>query len=285
MRLHDYDTKTRARAVVSSTARITPKTTDEVREIVFEVEDESFAPVAGQCVGLLAPGDAELGQEHHFRLYTVADVPARLGDGTRRIALCVRRCDFIDDFSGERYRGRASNFLCDLKPGDAATLTGPYGLAFEVPSEPEANLIMIGMGTGIAPFRAFVKHLHEPATRFAGRIILLHGAHTGLDLLYRNDERDDFKLYYDRATFEAITALAASPEWSDTIDWSAAIRGRAEDIWKLLLQPFTYVYLAGLARIAAELDEVFAEIAGSEDRWLRRKAELLAGGRWVELLY
>ena len=55
--------------------------------------------------------------------------------------------------------------------------------------------------------------------------------------------------------------------------------------WRLLLQPNTYVYVAGLEELRGELDGAFAKIAGSEQKWLRRKAELSAGGRWVELLY
>ena len=34
-----------------------------------------------------------------------------------------------------------------------------------------------------------------------------------------------------------------------------------------------------------KLDAVFTEVAGSQDKWERRKAELVAGRRWVELLY
>jgi hypothetical protein len=30
---------------------------------------------------------------------------------------------------------------------------------------------------------------------------------------------------------------------------------------------------------------VFGELAGTKEKWQRRKAELMAGGRWVELLY
>jgi ferredoxin--NADP+ reductase len=285
MRLQDYDTSTRTKAKVRSSERITPNTTDEVREIVFEVADPAFAPIAGQCVGLLAPGAEGFGQKHHFRLYTVADLPEPVRGGGRRITLCVRRCAYIDEYSGERYDGIASNYLCDLRVGDTVTFTGPYGLAFEVPPEKDANLILIGMGTGIAPFRAFVRHLHENVADFGGRIVLFHGAHTGLDLLYRNDAKNDFALYYDRGTFEAITALAAQPEWSEDIDWASAMHQRGEDIWNMLLQPHTYVYVAGLEKIRDELDKVFAEIAGSESKWVRRKAELEAGGRWVELLY
>ena len=45
------------------------------------------------------------------------------------------------------------------------------------------------------------------------------------------------------------------------------------------------VYLAGLEEIRDQLDGVFARMAGSEEKWALRKAELEAGKRWVELLY
>jgi hypothetical protein len=43
--------------------------------------------------------------------------------------------------------------------------------------------------------------------------------------------------------------------------------------------------LSDLAGIPLELLISFAGIAGSKEKWARRKAELSAGGRWVELLY
>lgn len=286
MRLQDYDISTQVSAAVRKTERITPESTDEVRELVLDVADPDFRPLPGQTVGVLAPGEPEFGEDHHFRLYTVADRSQAIGDGKgSRIVLCVRRCNYIDEYSGERYEGRASNYLCDLKPSDRTTLTGPYGFAFEVPSDNDATLILIGMGTGIAPFRAFVRHLHEDVADFRGKIILLHGGQTGMDLLYHNDERDDFRLYYDHPTFEAITALSANPVWEPDIDWQTPIEKRADEIWQLLQQPNTYVYLAGLEKIRDQLNEVFSGVAGTESRWARRHAELVAGGRWVELLY
>ena len=53
----------------------------------------------------------------------------------------------------------------------------------------------------------------------------------------------------------------------------------------MLGAPKTYVYVAGLEEVRDVLDGVFATLAGSADKWARRKAELIAGGRWVELLY
>jgi ferredoxin--NADP+ reductase len=257
---------------------------DEVREIILDIEDPTFRVEVGQNIGVLAPGQKEFGQEHHFRLYTIADLPEETPEGHFRIFLCVKRCFYVDEYSGERYPGVASNYLCDLQEGDTITITGPYGQAFEVPPEPDAFLILIGAGTGIAPFRAFVKYLKNKVN-FQGRILLFHGGRTGLDLLYRNDIRDDFTQYFDQETFEAVSALSDRPHWSDEIDWDQAIESRGEELWQALSDAKTYVYISGLEKIRDELDTIFAKVAGSVERWQRRKAELTAGHRWVELLY
>ena len=285
MRLQDYDTTTRLRAAVVSSLRITPDTTDEVRELLLELDDADFVAEPGQSIGVLAPGQREFGQEHHFRLYSIADVLERTPEGQVRLRICVRRCTYVDAFSGEEYRGTASHFLCDLQPGEAVTITGPYGLAFAVPHELDANLILVGAGTGIAPFRAFIKNLYQNVAEFSGRVLLLHGGRTGMDLLYMNDRADDFALYYDQPTFEAIAALSPRPHWTKVIDWRTALEPRRDELARMLAEDKTYVYIAGLEWILDELDQEFAESFGSEEAWSRRKAELGAGLRWVQLVY
>lgn len=284
MRLQDYDTSERFPATLVKTERITSAATDEVRELELDIGRAGFSAHAGQSVGVLAPGRKEFGQAHHFRLYTIADLPQR-HDGKTRIKLCVKRCSYIDDYSGEQYRGVASNWLCDLRAGAEITLTGPYGSAFEIPPEPDATLLLIGAGTGIAPFRAFAKRLFHEAKDFRGKILLFHGARSGLDLIYRNSEKDDFAQYYDRGTFEAIQALSSRPHWTDEIDWGKALGQRSAQLAALLDDARTYVYVAGLETIKDRLDKTLAKIVGSDARWQRRKAELVAGKRWVELLY
>jgi ferredoxin--NADP+ reductase len=284
--LEDYDTQDRFEAIVVSSERITPEASDiEVRELTLDLEKPDFELELGQSVGVLAPGAKEFGQKHHFRLYSVADLPQPGARGLPRIRIVVRRASYVDKYSGEEYPGVASNYLCDRVAGDRITMSGPYGLAFEVPEEMDANLILIGTGTGIAPFRAFVKHLYKNVPEWRGTVTLFYGARTGLELLYMNDERDDFAQYYDRETFQAFKALSPRPAWAAPIDWEAALGQRGEELWKLLGQPHTYVYVAGLEKLRNELDDAFTQIAGSEEKWSRRKAELVAGGRWVELLY
>ncbi len=292
--LQQYDVETRHPATVVSSERITPPDADaEVRELVLEVdrgvppdgdEGDAYSVDLGQSVGVLAPVSADFGTEHHLRLYSVADLPGRGPSGKPRITLCVRRCFYVDEYSGEEYPGIASNYLCDLKAGDELTLTGPYGLAFEVP-DVDAYLILIGTGTGIAPFRALLKHIYHEVKGWRGRIRLFYGAKSGLDLLYMNEEKNDLTQYYDQETFEAFQALSPRPHWGDPIAWEDVITQRGQEVWSMLGDPKTRVYVAGLEQMRPELDKVFAGVAGSEKKWQSRKAELMAGGRWVELLY
>jgi ferredoxin--NADP+ reductase len=284
--LSDYQSEPRLRATVVASERITPEASpEEVRDLVLEVDAESFPARVGQSIGVLAPPARAFGEEEHFRLYSVADLPEPGPSGKPRLAICVRRCSYVDEYSGEEYRGVASNYLCDRRPGDAIEISGPFGLAFEVPEDRDANLILIGSGTGIAPFRAFVKHIYRDVPDWRGHIWLFYGARSGLEMLYMNDERDDLARYYDRETFEAFRALSPRPSWSDPIAWDRAIEERGAELWQKLGESRTYVYVAGLEPMLAELDRVFARIAGSEERWQRRKAELEAGRRWVELVY
>lgn len=284
MQLSQLDTKKRFSATVVSTERITPDSSaDEVRELVLEIDDASIRPEVGQSLGVLAPGQKEFGQDYHLRLYSVADLPETSKGGASRIKIAVRRCDYIDDYNGERYPGVASNYLCDRQAGDTLTLTGPYGLPFEVPREVDANLVLIATSTGIAPFRAFVRHLYEN-TAFEGRIMLYYGVHSGLEAVYLNDERNDFAQYYDKETFEAFQALSPRPHFGDDIAWESTIRQRGRELWELMKDSKTYVYVAGLETVRDELDRVFATLAETKEDWERRKAELVAGKRWVELL-
>lgn len=286
MNLDDYDKAERFAAKVLSSTRITADDADaEIRELVLEIDRADFDYKPGQSIGVIIPGPHEMGHEHHFRLYSIADTPSRSDDGKPRIAIAVRRCAYIDEFSGERYNGIASNYVCDRGAGDELEITGPYGYAFEVPEDKDANLILIGAGTGIAPFRAFIKHIYKDIGDWRGKVRLFYGAHTGLELVYMNEHRDDFTQYYDEDTFEAFKAVSPKPSWADPIAWDYCLEERSSEILAMLSDPKTYVYVAGLKDVREQLDKVFADMMESEERWQRRRAELVAGGRWTEVLY
>ncbi len=286
MRLQDYDTETRYQATLLESHRITAQqSTEEVRELTLELVDKDFHFAVGQNIGVLVPGPHEFGHELHFRLYTIADIPAADTAAHAQVKLCVKRCHYVDDYSGERYHGIASNYLCDLQPGQTITITGPYGLPFELPDNNNADLLMIGMGTGIAPFRAFIKHIYHNLGGWQGKVRLFYGAHTGLEMLYMNDQRSDFANYYDQDTFKAFQAVSPRPHWGEPAALEQTLAEHQQEIWQMINKGDTHVYIAGLESIREQLDQTFAEMAGSTGKWARKKAELEAGQRWVELVY
>jgi ferredoxin--NADP+ reductase len=286
MRLEDYPTEPRYPADLIASTRITPEESgEEVRELILEIDAPEFRFGIGQSIGVLVPESAQEGAPRHFRLYSIANTPGEAAAKKPRLKLCVKRCTYIDDYSGEEYPGVASNYLCDLKPGDRLTVTGPYGIPFGVPEEKDSDLLLIGLGTGIAPFRAFVTHIYRDIGAWSGKIRLFYGAKTGLEMLYMNDRRDDFAKYYDEATFEAFRALSPRPHWDEPAALDRMLEQRKKEVWEMVSNPKTHVYVAGLEAILGMLDKAFAEMAGSAEKWERRKAELVAGKRWVELIY
>lgn len=286
MRIEDYPTEPQFDATVLKSERITEELSDvEVRELVLEVDNHDFNFEVGQSIGVLVKGPEEFGGSIHHRLYTVADTPSLKTPGKPEITIVVRRCSYIDDYSGEEYIGVNSNYICDRKTGDRLKITGPFGLPFKIPKDKSTNLLLIGLGTGIAPFRALVKKIYQQEGGWKGKVMLLYGARSGLELLYMNSKRNDFTRYYDEDTFEAIKALSPRPNWVDPIAWDYAIEERAEEIWNMLADGRTHVYVAGLEPIRDTLDRLFANMCGSKDVWAKQKAELIEKGRWAELLY
>lgn len=284
--LSDFNISHTVEAEVTSSERITPADVAEVRSIMLKIDAPDFSCRQGQNVGVTVPGRSEFGQEKHFRLYTIANSPGESQEGPVEIELCVRRCFYLDEFSGEEEPGIASNYLCDMKPGDKVSISGPYGDVFDIPDDPETNLLMIGSGTGIAPFRAFVQHIYAKMPDWKGQVFLFYGARSGTENLYRNELKNDMDKYYDRETFQAFEGLSKRP-WMDRNDdgLSDLLKENADEIWELLQNPKTHLYLAGLERTREHFDEVMLSVAGSTARWNWMVEEMKEQNRWSELLY
>ena len=91
---------------------------------------------------------------------------------------------------GRERRGVSSTFLADRADGAPVPVFVQRSAAFKPPADPEAGMIMVGPGTGVAPFRAFLQD--RAATGARGRNWLFFGdQHAASDFYYR-DELEGF---------------------------------------------------------------------------------------------
>jgi len=269
-------------AVLIESRRITPPASrEEVRHLAFRTGDLSFDGTLGNCIRVFAPG--QFGNPHHTRLYSIMDLERR-GDGTE-FAICVRRCSYIDDFNGEEYKGVASNYLCDLRADAAIQFAGPVGYPFVIPEDKGADILMLGMGTGIAPFRTLIRQIYEKIGGWKGRVRLFYGAKSPLEMLYMNDENNDLANYYDQPTFKAFQAVSPRPAFDAAVPLDQALKQNAAEVWEMLTRPDTRVFVAGTGNMLAMIDKAMGELAGSSREWASVHAQLRSSGRWSEVLY
>jgi NAD(P)H-flavin reductase len=81
--------------------------------------------------------------------------------------------------------------LYHLRTGDAVALTGIVGHGFPLDAHKGKDLVMIAMGTGVAPLRSTLRHALSRPDDF-GQIVVLYGARTPDDFCYR-DETETWK--------------------------------------------------------------------------------------------
>lgn len=144
-----------------------------VIDVLHAYPETKFAPT--EFVGLL--------KRIQPRLYSISSSPqAHRG----QVHLTVGAVRY--DAAGRKRKGVCSTYLADrVIPGQ--TKVGVFvhsNKAFRPPANPDAPMIMVGPGTGIAPFRAFLEH--RKATGARGKNWLFFGdQRAATDFLYREE--------------------------------------------------------------------------------------------------
>lgn len=261
--------------------RLTPEGhPSDVRHLVFDLSQGEMRYLEGQSVGILPPGVDKAGKPEKLRLYSVASTRRGDRDDFKTVTLCVKRVVYTDSETGQEVRGVASNYLCDLKPGDEVQMTGPVGRTFLLPEDPEANLVMIATGTGIAPFRAFLHEIFRPDTPFLGQARLFFGMPYSEEILYQNE----IEAYADSwANFRHYYAISREQKTADgrRMYVQDRIREYGDALWPLMTDPKTYVYMCGLKGMEVGVEEAFAATAASHDAdWAQLHETLKKGKRW-----
>jgi len=259
-----------------------------VQHLKFDLRGGNLRYLEGQSIGIIPPGTDANGKPHKLRLYSIAST--RHGDDLddQTVSLCVRQLEYEHPETKEKVYGVCSTYLCHLEPGAEVKITGPVGKEMLLPDDPEANIIMMATGTGIAPFRAYLWRMFQPGERalnpdyqFRGFAWLIFGIPTSANILYREELEalqaafpDHFRITY-----------AISREQKNSEGGRMYIQHRvaehAEEIWSLLQQPKTHVYICGLRGMEDGIDAALSAVAAKQGfTWTDYQKELKKQGRW-----
>ena len=121
------------------------------------------------------------------RAYSIASSRREVGDEAHLLISAVRY-----ESHGRARKGVASNYVAErLKKGDRVRVKLKPNKHFALPA-PDRDIIMVGPGTGVAPFRAFVQE--RRATEASGRSWLFFGDRSFThDFLYQLEWQDALK--------------------------------------------------------------------------------------------
>jgi sulfite reductase (NADPH) flavoprotein alpha-component len=214
------------------------------------------------------------------RLYSIACSP-RID--RKRMALCVDAVRY--PINGRTRLGVASTFLGErVRPGDKINVYVQKAQHFGLPGDPSVPIIMIGPGTGIAPFRAF---LHE---RMASKA-------PGRNWLFFGHQRRDYDFFYEdelagMKAADVLTrlSLAWSRDGSEKFYVQDRMREVGRDLWAWLADG-AHIYVCGDAkRMAKDVEGAWVEIiathgARTTDEAIAFVANLKKSGRYQQDVY
>ncbi len=258
-----------------------------VNHITFDLAggDPQLHYVEGQSIGIIPDGTDANGKPNKLRLYSIAST--RHGDdlADHTVSLCVRQLEYEKD--GQTIYGVCSSFLCDIQPGAKVKITGPVGKEMLLPDNEEANIIMLATGTGIAPMRAYLRRMFEPSEQeangwqFRGKAWLIMGVPKTANLLYD----DDFNRYATEYPDNFRYTKAISREQQNAKGGRMYIQDRvlehAEEIFTLIEDPKTHVYMCGLRGMEPGIDEAMTAAAAAKGiNWSELRPQLKKAERW-----
>lgn len=215
------------------------------------------------------------------RLYSIASSMKHVGE---QVHLTVGKVFY--ERNGRTRKGVASTLLADrVAIGETLRVfVQPNHGGFTVPSDLKAPMIMVGPGTGIAPFVAFLQE--RVSSKATGENWLFFGdQHEACDFLYQ-------EMLEDYLAVGALTRLdtAFSRDGDKKIYVQDRMRENGKELWSWL-ERGAYFYVCGDAsRMASDVDRALVSIVAQhggmpEDEAIQYVKKLTASKRYVRDVY
>ncbi len=214
------------------------------------------------------------------RLYSIASSPLVTPSQVHLTVDAVRY-----DIGGRQRLGAASTFLADrLQPGTALKVYIQKAHGFALPDDGGKPIVMVGPGTGVAPFRSFL--WHRKAAKAKGRAWLFFGhQHEATDFFYR----DEFDAFLADGTLTRLST-AWSRDGREKVYVQDRMREAGPELWAWLRDGAHFYVCGDAKRMAKDVENALVEISskGGQMREAGARdfiAELKAAGRYQADVY
>lgn len=204
------------------------------------------------------------------RLYSIASSQAEVGEEVHITVGIVRY-----HINGRMRTGGASGYLADIvKEEDALRIFIEHNDNFRLPTDPNTPIIMIGPGTGIAPFRAFLQQ-READGALGENWLFFGNPHFTDDFLYQVE----WQRYVKEGLLTKID-LAWSRDQAEKIYVQDRMREKSAEVWSWIKQG-AHIYVCGDAnRMARDVEKtLIAIIAENGGMHLEQADEFLSNMR------
>lgn len=278
--------------IVSVERLVGPKAPGETCHIVID-HGGNVPYWEGQSYGVIPPGEnpKKPGSPHNVRLYSIAS--SRYGDSFdgKTTSLCVRRAVYYDTETGKEdpsKSGVCSNFLCNCKPGDKVQITGPSGKIMLLPEDnPKANHIMIATGTGVAPFRGYLRRMfmEDVTFKFKGLAWLFLGVANKDSLLYDDEFTKYLEDYPDQFRYDLALSREQKNKSGGKMYVQDKIEEYSDEIFKLL-DDGAHIYFCGLRGMMPGIQETLKRVAEQRgENWDEKLSQLKKNKQWHVEVY
>ncbi len=203
------------------------------------------------------------------RLYSIASSQKRVGEEAHLTVAVVDYMAF-----GERHLGAASHHLATRTgDGERVRIFIEHNDRFRLPKDTSRDVIMIGPGTGVAPFRAFVQERAEEGGK--GRNWLFFGEqHFRSQFLYQTEWQEALK----KGELHRLS-LAFSRDQAEKIYVQQRLREAGRDVYAWL-EGGAHLYVCGEAqRMAPDVHEALLDIISTHGGRSREDA-----AAWLDTL-
>ncbi|KFK44862.1 hypothetical protein AALP_AA1G312100 [Arabis alpina] len=279
--------------IVSVERAVGPNAPGETCHIVID-HDGNLPYWEGQSYGVIPPGEnpKKPGAPHNVRLYSIAST--RYGDffDGKTASLCVRRAVYYDPETGKEdpsKNGVCSNFLCDSKPGDKIQITGPSGKVMLLPeNDPNATHIMIATGTGVAPYRGYLRRMfmENVPNKFTGLAWLFLGVANTDSLLYDDEFTKYLKDHPENFRFDkALSREGEKNKRGGKMYVQDKIEEYSDEIFKLL-DNGAHIYFCGLKGMMPGIQDTLKRVAEERgESWELKLTQLRKNKQWHVEVY